>query len=134
MAHASPKKKIVFSDIKNDLSLSKTGGLSLVEDSESVKQSILTILTTKLGERVMLPTFGSTLHEFLFEPLDYITEIQIKASILSCLAIWEDRINITGVAVTAEPDNNSYIIEIRYIIILTKVIGTFIGRISAAPE
>lgn len=134
MAHNAPKKKVIFSDIKNNLSLSSTGTLALVEDSESVKQSILTILTTKFGERVMLPTFGSILHEYLFEPIDYITEIQIKSAILSSLQLWEDRISVTGVAVEAEEDNNSYIIEIRYIIILTKTVGTFIGRISAATE
>lgn len=42
-------------------------------DTEIVKQDILNHFMTRKGERVMLPNFGSKIHDYLMDPFDDIT-------------------------------------------------------------
>src|SRR5262245_66442213 len=52
------------------LQSSPTGALATVEDEASVRQSILLLLSTAPGERVMRPDYGCDLRRLLFEPND----------------------------------------------------------------
>jgi hypothetical protein len=45
------------------------GRLAMATDEESVRQSILIILSTAKGERLMRPDFGCGLHEYVFTTL-----------------------------------------------------------------
>ena len=53
--------------------LSLTGNLSLVEGHAAIRQSILILLSTVPGERVMRPQYGCDLHRLLFSPNDATT-------------------------------------------------------------
>lgn len=47
-------------------------------DIELVKRDLLNEFNTRLGERVMLPNFGTRIFEYLFNPLDEITRSDIR--------------------------------------------------------
>jgi len=55
-------------------------------DVECVKQDLLNVFHTKLGERVMLPEFGSRIHEVLFDPFDDVTRQAILDDIERVIA------------------------------------------------
>jgi len=43
-------------------------------DIELVKQDLMNHFQTRIGERVMMPEFGSAIHDLLMDPYDEITE------------------------------------------------------------
>lgn len=45
----------------------------LTTDIELVKRDLLNHFSTRRGERVMMPTFGTRIHELIHDPLDSIT-------------------------------------------------------------
>lgn len=95
--------------------ISKTGkdyigkkDISLLTNELAVLESIKNILSTEPGERIMYPDFGCGLSQYLFEPIDAVTTISIKATIKN--AIWKfegDRITNLEITVNEHPDLNS---------------------------
>ena len=55
-----------------------TNGSFSVTDLELVKRDILAHIWTRKGERVMMPDFGTTLMDTVFEPLDNTTVITVR--------------------------------------------------------
>jgi len=52
-----------------------------LQDSDLAKRDLLNHFSTRRGERVMNPTFGSILPELVFEPLDFTTESAAKEDV-----------------------------------------------------
>ena len=66
-----------------------------------IEQSILIILGTARGERVMRPDFGSRLRELVFAPMDSSTRALAAQFVTEALVRWESRIDV--LSVHAEP-------------------------------
>ncbi len=81
--------------------LHTNGGFALVADYEEIDQAIQIILGTAVGERVMRPTFGSRLHELVFAPLNEDTMARARRYVEDALTIWEPRIELKLVQVSA---------------------------------
>lgn len=71
---------------------------------EHLKQSIINIITTPIGSRVMNRNYGSTLHLFYDQPMDAYHLAQIQAAIINALSIHEPRLKVSSVAVTPNID------------------------------
>lgn len=71
------------------------------QDLQEVFDSVIQILNTRRGERVMYPEFGSDLHAFLFEPHDAFTQQAAGSAILRALGTWEPRIHVLNVTFAA---------------------------------
>jgi len=87
---------------------------------QSVKESILIILGTAKGERVMRPNFGCGLNELVFAPNDTTTAAMATEYVTTALQTWEPRIKLEEV--NANPDSresNLLNIDINYSIIAT---------------
>ena len=81
--------------------------------SGALRQSSLTmILGTALGERLMLPSFGSRLPLLVFEPNDVALLQQVKAETVDAIGKWDPYLQVVGVA--PEIDGNSLKIYIDY--------------------
>jgi phage baseplate assembly protein W len=92
-------------DTAHDISglrLSTSGGLEMVEGSAAIRQSIMILLSTRPGERVMRPEYGCPLHRLAFEPNDAATVGLAIHYLRSALTRWEPRIDI--LSLVAEPD------------------------------
>jgi uncharacterized protein len=83
-------------------------------DIEAIKNSIRNILTTRKMERRMLPEFGASLEQILFEPMDDVTAKRIGEVILNELKTWEPIISLTDVNVTSDIENLCYFVTINY--------------------
>src|SRR5215831_17931315 len=79
-----------------------SGEVSLAAYEEDIRQAILLILETNLGERVMRPDFGSGLRELVFQPLNTATIALAKYQVEQTLVTWEPRIRVQEVVVTIE--------------------------------
>lgn len=62
------------------------------------QSSVLMILGTVPGERLMMPTFGSRLPFLLFEPNDVFLVQQLKEETAAALATWDPNLDVVGIA------------------------------------
>ena len=70
---------------------------SLKDDIDVLKTSIIMIIMTRKGERVMVPDFGSIVPELVFEPNDVGAMSGLRQAIEQALAEWDDRIEVVDV-------------------------------------
>jgi phage baseplate assembly protein W len=85
------------------LALAPDRAIATAAYEEDVRQSILIILGTRRGERVMRPDFGAGLDDFVFEPVSVATEEALGKRVEEALIDWEPRIDVLGVDVGPEP-------------------------------
>ncbi|SRR5712692_1127390 len=91
------------------------GRIATVAYEEDIRQAILIILGTNLGERVMRPDFGAGLNAFVFEPLNETTKQLVKTRVEEALIDWEPRIDVEEVKVTIDPvERNKLLITLNY--------------------
>ncbi len=78
-----------------------TGTVEMVSNIEDIEQSLNILLSTSLGERVMQPTYGCNLTEYLFEPLNNTLIGYIKDRVSNAILYYEPRIVVENIEVTA---------------------------------
>lgn len=89
----------------------------MASDRSDLEQAVDIILTTRPGERVMRPKFGSRLHELRFEPNNHQTAMRAVRYVEEALAMWEPRIIVQKVSAEPDPDAaNRLTIFIEYTI------------------
>jgi len=106
----------IYSDIDIQLTRQTNGDVTKFTEENAIKQSLINILSTKKGDRRMYPTFGASLEEFLFEPMDKQTADRIGNTILEEIVFWDDRLVVEQIHVNANHDNQQYEINIYYYI------------------
>lgn len=108
-------KQPAYIDLDAEMILNpKTSDLLTVQDSKSIRRSILNLLSTAYGERLFQPNIGSSLRSLLFEPIDPVTTFEIKDRIIRTLRNHEPRISGLRVSVLSKPDENSYVVDIEF--------------------
>lgn len=106
-----------WSDFDIKLNTQTDGDITKKVDIDSVKNSILNIVSTITGQRVMLPTFAENGFDILFEPMDEMTARDLGERILNGILEWEDRIEIEELNVVANYDRNLYEFLLKFSII-----------------
>lgn len=97
------------------LVLTPQGGVSMVEGAEAVRQSILLLLATRPGERVMRPDYGCDLHQLVFAPNDATTAGLAMHYVRRALEQWEPRARILALDAGVDPgDPGRLVIELSY--------------------
>lgn len=96
------------------------GRLAWAEGPEKVRQSILLILETEPGERVMRPDFGCGLRRYLAQPNTVAVRAEIERDVELSLSTWEPRIHLTGVDATPGDDAALVEIAIAYVHVRTQ--------------
>ena len=89
--------------------------LTYLEGPEKVRQSMLCILETEPGERLMRPSFGAGLRRYLMQPNTAATRALIQRDVASALRQWEPRIELERVDVTPGDDPSLVEISIAYL-------------------
>ncbi len=105
----------------------RTGLVASVAYEDDIRQSILIILETVPGERVMRPNFGCAIHEMVFESMDSTTLQRIRSVVEEALRRCEARVDVLGVDVdesaTAE---GKLLVEIEYRVRKTNQLGNLV--------
>lgn len=97
-----------------------TNRIAMSSAEQDVEEAIRIILRTNLGERVMLPEFGTSAGDFLFSDDRAERVAALEESVREALNQWEPR--ITDIEVTADRDGSSkgvLAINIQYTLRIT---------------
>src|SRR5690348_1391478 len=87
------------------LQVGASGGIETSSGARKIRESIITILGTQPGERLMRPTFGCRLRSLVFAPNNAATADLARFFIQDALTRWEPRIDQVQVRVDASgPD------------------------------
>lgn len=105
----------------------RTGRVMSVAYEEDIRQSIVIILKTAPGERVMRPNFGCGIHELVFTAFDSTTIQRIRSVVEEALRRCEARIDVLGVTVDEEvTTQGKLLIEIEYRVRKTNQTGNLV--------
>ena len=74
----------------------------LVSADEDIRQSLIILLSTRLGERIMQPEYGSNLHTMIFEKADKSAITFLKDSIETAILYHEPRIRLMEINLLSE--------------------------------
>lgn len=91
--------------------------VALVKEVEDIKQSLYIILSTTLGERVMLSDFGANLQQQIFEPMDAAFLPYVTSIISDAITNYETRINLDSVDAAAEVEEGRIELTINFTVI-----------------
>lgn len=90
------------------------GGVRSSGGEDSIRESIILILSTARGERVMRPDFGCRLNELVFSPNTMSTATLLRSFIEEALQNWEPRIEVDDITVTPRSDRSELEVSIDY--------------------
>lgn len=96
------------------LQIDGRGGIQTVQQAEKIRQSILIILGTQHGERLMRPNFGANLKSLVFAPNNMATANLARFYVEEALETWEPRIQVEEVTVQNDNAQARLLINIRY--------------------
>ncbi len=71
-----------------------SGGIAMVTDDAAIRQSLMILLSTIPGERVMRPDYGCPLHRLVFDPNDDTTAGLAIHYVRAAVLRFEKRIDI----------------------------------------
>jgi phage baseplate assembly protein W len=105
---------------KFPVDLDRRRGMAMTQHEENIEESILIILGTSLGERLMRPDFGCAVHDLIFAPNNSNTHGLVIYYVKEALTKWEPRIQALEVDAYVEPgEMNKLTTKISYQVIAT---------------
>ncbi len=90
--------------------------VEMVSDDEDIRQSLFILLSTKPGERVMLPTFGCNLQAMVFDTINPATISYLQSVIEEAILAFEPRITLESLDLEPEEEEGIININIEYLI------------------
>jgi len=108
----------IYQDLFTKILFEKdTKDAALISNEDAVKQAIINIILTNVGERLYNPTFGSEINKMLFENVTPQTTATLINLIKSAINNYEPRANLIDVVASPLPDENAYTVSIVFSVI-----------------
>ncbi len=82
-----------------------TSSVLLTEGEADIEKSLEILLSTRLGERIMVPGYGCNLEELLFKPLNLTLKTYITDLIKTAILYHEPRIDVDKIRIEPSDDN-----------------------------
>jgi hypothetical protein len=122
----------IFSDIPFDLNIDEFGDLILKEDAAAIKQSLHTIIMTKIGTKTRFqnPIFGAGTADLLFEKMNPFTASNLEGEVEFAIENWEPRVSVDNILVDFDPDTRQTKVSITYSIISLNIIDELTINLS----
>ena len=87
------------------LRIDAAGGIDTVVDDDAIRQSLMLLISTRPGERVMRPEYGCDLSRLVFSPIDDTTAGLAIHFVRQAVERWEPRVEV--LRVDAHPVDDS---------------------------
>lgn len=90
------------------------GRLATVDERRSIRQGLLLLLTTRPGDRLLRPDYGSDLSRLVFAPNDDNTAGLAIHYVTRAVRRWEPRIEIADCDAGADAERSSLVVTLTY--------------------
>ncbi len=90
-----------------------TGGVASANGPEKLKENLIHILLTGVGERVMRRDYGGGVRQLLHDPNNEALRAIIQHQIAKSVGRWEPRVQLQNVTVTQQ--EGTLVVELQYI-------------------
>ena len=104
-------------DLDIELNQKADGDIADMKENSAIENSLGNIWKTLQGSRRMLFPFASPSWGVLFEQIDETTSRELGRMLLKAIERWEDRIEVENLHISADPDNNQYVVQLTYRVI-----------------
>ncbi|EAY25100.1 GPW/gp25 family protein [Microscilla marina] len=84
--------------------------VEMVSEEEDIRQSLFVLLSTKQGERIIYPDYGSDIQSMIFEPIDVNTTTYLKETIRRAVLNFEPRISLDEVNVEQDSEEEGLLL------------------------
>ena len=91
-----------------------TKSVSMSEEEQDIQESLHILLTTRVGERVMLPKYGCNMDRLLFEPLNTTLQTYMEDLVKTAILYFEPRIKLNKITLTPKSEEGMIEIEVIY--------------------
>lgn len=91
-----------------------TAGVLLLSDEMDIRNSLQVLLSTRVGERIMQPTYGCNMDVLLFEPINESLLTYIKDLVFTAIYYFEPRVNPENVSLEATEAEGTLLINVEY--------------------
>jgi len=92
-------------------------GVVMLEEEADIQSSLHILLSTRLGERVMLPGYGCNMDSLVFEAMNLTQLTYMKDLVENAILYHEARIELDRVVIdTSRQTEGLLLIEIRYMV------------------
>ncbi len=99
--------EIVGQGLGYPIRVNASGGLSWASGTECIRQSIWIILSTPLRSRIMRPSFGCAIHDYLFSSNSPATRAAVQDAVRDALIRWEPRVHVLSVRAATSADSST---------------------------
>jgi len=113
---------IIYQGIKFPFQRGSTSFPASATDDELIQDSLIQLILTRNGERIMRPDCGTNALSFVFENNEAILGNLLRSEIQGVVARYEPRIQITDIVV--EQRDSEVILTIVYIILATRRVAS----------
>jgi phage baseplate assembly protein W len=105
----------------------RTGRVARSEYEDDIRQSIMILLETSPGERVMRPSFGCGIHDLVFTAVDSTAIQRIRSVVEETLVRYEARIEVVSVGVDDSASTGGVLmVELEYRVRRTNQLGNLV--------
>jgi phage baseplate assembly protein W len=94
----------------------QTAAVAMVSADVDIRESLWILLSTNLGERIMLATYGCDLWSQVFTALTPTTANAIALMVTNAIIAWEPRVSVEAVTVTEDGLAGRLDISIDYMV------------------
>lgn len=88
----------------------RAASVVMVSDEVDVRQSLWVLFSTHLGERVMVPNYGTGLWPLVFGNLTTALRTELADEVLNAVLYWEPRIDVDGITIEPEAGNTGRVL------------------------
>ena len=94
--------------------LNKAGGVVPAGGPEKLKENIIHILLTNIGERVMRRDYGGGIRQLVHDPNNDALRAIVQHQIAKSIGQWEPRVLLEDIGITQQ--EGTLIAELRYVV------------------
>lgn len=124
---------VFFSDIPlNFIANPITLDIPVLKNEAAIKKALMNLMKTPVGTRPFRPDYGTKIYDYLFEPADISTEIEINEELAKEIQKFEPRVQLISIETIIEEKVGIKVKVVYYMINspIPQTLETIITRIK----
>lgn len=83
-------------------------------DMYAIKAALNNLFSFLPGQQILQPGFGNTIYQYIYQPMNQLTQTNIIKEIKHMVELYQPRINLTDIQIIPDQDNMVYNITIKF--------------------